>query len=136
MPFKTGLRLDYAGDTPYSYRMQILGFINMSPLRFFLSMTVLTILCSLAAPAQAEGEGTGATAKPAAAAADPALEKLEKRSLELVENLGEEELKHLFHIRESFGSTRAVKVVRSDVQKAVKACGTANSKPAGRRTRI
>jgi len=96
----------------------------MSQLRFFLSMTILTILCGLAVPAHAEGTGT--TAKPAAAAADPALEKLEKRSLELVENLEEEELKHLFHIRESFGSTRAVKVVRSDVQKAVKACGTAN----------
>lgn len=104
--------------------------------RFVLSMMITAALWSLAlpvlssSPAQAQEATTPVTAPAEKTAptppADPALAKLEKRSIELVDSLKEEELKHLFHIRESFGSTRAVKVVRGDVQNAVKACASAN----------
>lgn len=102
----------------------------MTPLRFFLPVILIVVLCGLSLPVSVNAQDKKETApeqsSSAALPADPALVKLEKRSLELVDTLGEEELKHLFHIRESFGSTRAVKVVRSDVQNAAKACGTAN----------
>lgn len=75
-----------------------------------------------AAAEAAKGAERAVSKKPA----DPDLVALEARSLELSKTLKEEELKHLFYIRETFGSTRAVKVVRRDVEKAVKACAKEN----------
>ncbi len=90
----------------------------MTQRRFFLSVFIMAILCVSFWPGYAAAQDKSAV--------DSALAKLEKRSRELAETLDEDALKHLFHIRETFGSTRAVKVVRGDVQNAVKACGTAN----------
>ncbi len=57
---------------------------------------------------------------------NPYLAEFDKRSKQFARELGGEELKHLYHVRESVGATKAVKIVRRDVSAAVKACGEAN----------
>jgi hypothetical protein len=57
---------------------------------------------------------------------NPYLSKFEQKSKQFATELGGEELKHLYHIRESFGAIQAIKIVRRDVSSAVKACGKAN----------
>jgi len=57
---------------------------------------------------------------------NPYFEKMKEKSEELGKKLGEPELRHLYFIREGFGITRAVKMVRRDVGNAVKACGKDN----------
>lgn len=101
-------------------------------------MTRHTILTTLAAILLIGGvlipgvtmaeDGKKAEAKAAAetAPANPTLAKVEKQAKALIENLGQPELKHLYFIKESFGSTSAVKIVRRDVGNAVKECGKAN----------
>ena len=57
---------------------------------------------------------------------NPYLAKIEAKTKELGEKLQKPEVEHLYFIREGFGVTRAVKVVRRDVSAAVKACAKAN----------
>lgn len=95
-----------------------------------LRLTLFLTLLFTAAPVMAATEP--ATPEEAAQAEDvlrsenPYFEKLKDKSAELVKVLGEPELRHLYRIREGFGVTRAVKMVRSDVGDAVKACGKEN----------
>lgn len=57
---------------------------------------------------------------------NPYLAEFEKRSRQIAKELNGEELKHLYHVRETFGAVKAVKIVRRDVSAAVDACGEAN----------
>ena len=57
---------------------------------------------------------------------NPYLPKIEKATKELGDKLDKNALKHLYYVREGFGATRAVMLVRRDIDAAVKACGKAN----------
>jgi hypothetical protein len=57
---------------------------------------------------------------------NPFLPKIEKATTALGDKLDKNALKHLYYVREGFGATRAVMLVRRDVDAAVKACGKAN----------
>lgn len=63
---------------------------------------------------------------PPPAAENPYLKKIEKMTEDLGKQLDEPALKHLYYIREGFGATRVVQMVRKDVGEAVKACGKDN----------
>lgn len=86
-----------------------------------LSCAVLAFTVSVVSASAQDAETVPSDPKQSAA-----FSRLEKRSQELLASLGGPELKHLYHIREAFGSTRAVRIVRRDVQNAVKACGGEN----------
>lgn len=60
------------------------------------------------------------------AKANPYIPKLDKKSREIGAKLTRQQLDHLYHLREGFGTLRAVSMVRRDVGNAVKACAKAN----------
>lgn len=57
---------------------------------------------------------------------NPYLPQIEKKTEELGNKLDKPALEHLYYIREGYGVTRVIAIVRSDVDAAVKACGKAN----------
>lgn len=57
---------------------------------------------------------------------NPYLKEIETTTARLGKELSPSALKHLYYIREGFGATRVVLIVRKDVEDAVKACGKAN----------
>ncbi len=57
---------------------------------------------------------------------NPYLPQIEKVTKDLGARLDQDALKHLYYVREGFGSTRAVMLVRRDVEAAVHACAKAN----------
>lgn len=59
-------------------------------------------------------------------AVNPYLQEIEDTTRKLGEELSPEALKHLYYIREGFGATRVVSIVRKDIEDAVKACGKDN----------
>lgn len=98
-----------------------------------MTLTAMLLLGGLTLPCGAMAQGEKKTAEeippasaPAPAPVNPTLAKLEKQAKALTEKLGQPELKHLYFIKENFGSTSAVKIVRRDVNNAVKECGKAN----------
>lgn len=88
----------------------------------FRSVLVLVVALCVILPVAA----LAATEKTAPGLDNPFLPKIEKATTELGEKLDKNALKHLYYVREGFGSTRAVMLVRRDVDAAVKACGKAN----------
>lgn len=57
---------------------------------------------------------------------NPYLEELRALTDEIAGGLNEDELRVLYHIRQSFGITRSVGIVRNDIARAVELCGEAN----------
>ncbi len=57
---------------------------------------------------------------------NPYLKEIEATTARLGKELPPSALKHLYYIREGFGATRVVLIVRKDVEAAAKACGKAN----------
>jgi len=96
---------------------------------------VLTLLCPLIlavsfSGAVAETESTqpvpGAAAEKFVMPPNPYLEELRALTGEIAGGLSEDELRVLYHIRQSFGITRSVGIVRDDIARAVELCGEAN----------
>ena len=113
---------------------------QMMPFRTFLMIFATILTVAGAGPAlatdQAARQEPEKTGELPLKSDNPYLVKLDLRSKEFAQKLGGEELKHLYHVRESFGATQAVKIVRRDVLAAVKACSKANpglKKPMGER---
>ncbi|MGZ9107227.1 MAG: hypothetical protein ACXW4B_00195 [Micavibrio sp.] len=57
---------------------------------------------------------------------NPYLPQIEQKTEELGAKLNKQAQEHLYYVREGFGVTRVISIVRSDVDAAVKACGKAN----------
>jgi hypothetical protein len=57
---------------------------------------------------------------------NPYLAKLEEKTSEITEGLGETDLKAIFYIREAFGLTEALKHIRVRQNRAVQACSKEN----------
>ncbi|GEM_PF-1644037 len=89
----------------------------------FRSVLVPAVALCVMLPAVA---AVAATEKTAPGLDNPYLPKIEKATTDLGDKLDKNALKHLYYVREGFGATRAVMLVRRDVDAAVKACGKAN----------
>jgi hypothetical protein len=57
---------------------------------------------------------------------NPHISELEEKAKSLTEGLSQDEIKMLYEIRQSFGITRAIRVVAHDVSDAVKLCAEKN----------
>lgn len=89
----------------------------------FRSVFVSAVALCVMLPAAA---AMAATEKTAPGLDNPYLPKIEKATNDLGDKLDKNALKHLYYVREGFGATRAVMLVRRDIDAAVKACGKAN----------
>lgn len=89
----------------------------------FRSVLVPAVALCVMLPAVA---AVAATEKTAPGLDNPYLPKIEKATTDLGDKLDKNALKHLYYVREGFGATRAVMLVRRDVDAAVKACGKEN----------
>lgn len=89
-------------------------------------MTIRNFIGAVCLAAVLFPAGRAAAESVPADAVNPYLQEMEERTRELGEALSPEALKHLYYIREGFGATRVVSIVRKDIENAVKACGKAN----------
>lgn len=95
-------------------------------MRIVLPLTLVLMMASPALAATDPVTPESAEAAKVLKSENPYFEKMKEKNAELSKKLGEPELKHLYFIREGYGITRAVKMVRHDVGDAVKACGKDN----------
>lgn len=86
--------------------------------RKFIGVLGLSMLLSSASFAATELAPIGAD--------NPYLKDIEATTERLGKELDPSALKHLYYIREGFGATRVVLIVRKDVEDATKACSKAN----------
>lgn len=100
----------------------------------FLFLSILMLAALATGKSHAEEAGNAEKAAKAhearAEAQNPHIEELQKVAEELVEGLDESSLKVLYEIRQIFGITRSVRIVRSDVEKAVNLCAEENEEMA------
>jgi hypothetical protein len=92
-------------------------------------MKLKIILCALAILLPCGVAFAAADKAPPAKAVtvdNPYLSQIEKKTEELGAKLNKQAQEHLYYVREGFGVTRVIGIVRSDVDAAVKACGKAN----------
>ena len=89
-------------------------------------MTVRNFIGALGLAMLLAPSSFAATEPAPAGAENPYLKQIEAETERLGKALPPEALKHLYYIREGFGATRVVAIVRKDVAAAVKACGKAN----------
>jgi len=91
---------------------------------------MLKIILGVFAIFLSSGQAFAAAEKAAPAEApvvsNPYLPKIEQKTEELGAKLNKQAQEHLYYVREGFGVTRVIAIVRSDVDAAVKACGKAN----------
>jgi len=93
-------------------------------------VSVLALTGITMAPASASSKKDSAMQKEAEQVMEdggnPHLRKLEEKTREIGDPLDKFALAHLYTMREAYGVLEAVRVVRRDVDVAVKACGKAN----------
>lgn len=88
-------------------------------------VVVLSVGTAIAADDQVAAAPVEKT-QPEKKAGNPYLPRLEKKTKELGDKIDKDAQEHLYFVREGYGVTRAVAIVRRDVSTAVKACGKAN----------